>query len=255
MAVIWFFEVPCCVCFTTARIRMAPKKGLKRPAASMEMETRRAKKKPSAKDDEPDPLAGHHSETDGQIWSGCVPQCDEVEDGPESLHDILNWAERAVDIVLKKPHESDLFLANMSRGICIRTSYSGMKTPEIALDQLLAAANQLLPWFGKQPLGPKLHCAWSCDNGSGPLEVARGWSSERWAGKGHIFGDLHDLLSESALAEFHKFRKFQEQGRVEEGLGQLSNWLMKNCNEAIDTGRCYAHSARCRRALCCNLQE
>ena len=193
------FEVPCCVCFTTARIRMAPKKGLKRPAASMEMETRRAKKKPSAKDDEPDPLAGHHSETDGQIWSGC-PQCDEVEDGPESLHDILNWAERAVEIVLKKPHESDLFLANMSCSICIGTSYSGMKTPEIALDQLLAAANQLLPWFGKQPLGPK----------------------------------------------------FQEQGRVE---GQLSNWLMKNCNEAIDTGHCYAHSARCRRALCCNLQE
>ena len=170
--------------------------------------------------------------------------------GPETLTELLSWADQGGGQILSD--QSSTWLQSLQRGICVGTHFSGLKTPEIALEQLLRATKH---WMPAVDVRHKLTQAWSCDRARECLEVALSYEfdPELWAPKSarnhHIFNDILDYLTPEALNHVSCYKKHRQGDKKREALQTLQSYLMTHPDQALGSARCWTHRGQCRCTL------
>ena len=217
----------------------------KRPSVKLEREPSMTPKVKSEPEVEFPPLPRLQSSPSGT---------DEMKHGPGSLEELLAWATDAVSTVVADP--GNQWLQNIKRGICIGTHFSGMKTPEVALQQLLQATKVLCP---EADVRRKLLQAWSCDPARECVEIAMCFEHDPqiWAPmnerRGHVFSSILDCLSPTALEHVANYKKYRDLGKKAEALQVLEGYLLRHADEALEAARCWKHGRHCRLVACVEL--
>ena len=167
--------------------------------------------------------------------------------GPETLTELLSWADQGVGQILSD--QSSVWLHSLERGICVGTHSSGLKTPELALEQLVRATKHFMPAVDVRH---KLIHAWSCDRARECLEVAMCYEfdPQLWAPKTprnhHVFGDILDYLTPEALNHVSCYKKHKAGDQKREALDTLQRYLMTHPHQALGSARCWTHKGQCR---------
>ena len=173
--------------------------------------------------------------------------------GPKDLDELLSWADPAMKKIMSDGDMCSRWMGNLMDGLIVSSHFSGMLTPELALEQLVWATQANLTETEKDHVrfnGKLLH-AWSCDSNVSCQSLATGWSNDKsvlWdmSGQGHIFGDIFDGLSLEAFRKIRVFENYKKAGHFDEGLDELQAYFMRAGEDAFDTNKCFAHGARCR---------
>ena len=174
--------------------------------------------------------------------------------GPSSLNEIMSWAtDEIAEIVSNTEWQCERLFNNLKRGLLVGSNYSGIKAPEFALTQIMAAARAAAPAAEYGPLPqPMASMAWSCDIAQECREVALAWASEEWhMEEHHVFTNLYDYLAEDAVTAFWKMQPLKGEAPdiSKQKVANLTHWFMNRTYDVLRDAHCSKHGCRCRPLL------